>query len=181
MGNYLHAKSLCLIPRPVDAVPSRTAATPTPPSANAIAEVQEKQQAWEANGLIMLKVAYSLHGQQGTSAYHTWHNLHAMFDVQGAAALFNDFQKVVNYHISGSKHPGAEINALAEMLHQLHTNNVQLLDFIKSMLLLNSLPPLLSIVTTIALQTHTSAQLCFSDLRGDIITEYERKKQARGS
>ena len=43
------------------------------------------------------------------------------------------------------------------------------------MLLLNSLPPSLSNVTTITLQMHTTAQLNFSNLRGDIITEYERK------
>ena len=124
----------------------------------------EKQLAWDikddkANGLIMLKVAYSLHGQQGISSYRTWESLNTMFNVQGAAALFNDFQKVVDYSISGSKHPGAEIDALAEMLDRLHANSIELSDFIKAMLLLNALPPSLSQVTTIALQTQSTTDL----------------------
>ena len=62
MGKYLHAKSLwqyvrANIPCPTDAVPGGTAAAPTLPTAEAITETVEKQQAWaikndEANGLI---------------------------------------------------------------------------------------------------------------------------------
>ena len=94
-----------LVPRPEDAHPTGTAAAPVAPTARAIAEAVKKQLAWdikddEANGLIMLKVAYSLHGQQGITSHRTWENLETMFNVQGAAALFNDFQKVVNYCIS---------------------------------------------------------------------------------
>ena len=181
MSNYLHAKGLWqyvrgLVPRPKDAPPTGTAAAPIASTA----EAAEKQLAWdikddEANGLIMLKVAYSLHGQQGITSYHSWESLNTMFNIQGAAALFNDFQKVVNYRISGSKHPGAEIDALAEMLDRLHANSIELSDFIKAMLLLNALPPSLSQVTTIALQTQFTTDLQFSGLRSDIITKYKRK------
>ena len=185
MSNSLRAKGLWqyvkgLVPCPEDARPTRTAAAPVAPTARAIAEAAEKQLAWnikddETNGLIMLKVAYSLHGQQGIMSYRMWQSLETMFNVQGAAALFNDFQKVVNYCISRSKHPSAEIDALAKMLDRLHANNIELSDFIKAMLLLNALPPSLSQVTTIALQTQSTTDMQFGSLRGDIITEYERK------
>ena len=72
MSNYLRAKGLWqfvrgLVPCSEDAPPTGTAATLIAPTAHAIAEAAEKQLAWdikddEANGLIMLKVAYSLHG-----------------------------------------------------------------------------------------------------------------------
>ena len=129
MSNYLHAKGLWQYMFEVSspASPTGTAAALIAPTATVIAEAAEKQQAWdikddEANGLIMLKVDYSLHRQQGITFYRTWESLRTMLNVQGAAALFNNFQMVINYHISRSKHPGAEINALSEMLNRLHTN-----------------------------------------------------------
>ena len=64
MGNYLRAKGLWMyvrghIPHPANAAPGGTAAAPTPPDADAVAEAQEKQIAWdtkddEANSFIML-------------------------------------------------------------------------------------------------------------------------------
>ena len=75
MSNFLRAKGLWqyvqgLVPRPEDAAPTGTTAAPIAPTAQAIEEAAEKQLAWdikddEANGLIMLKVAYSLHGATG--------------------------------------------------------------------------------------------------------------------
>ena len=61
------------------------------------------------------------------------------------------------------------------MLDRLHANSIELSDFIKAMLLLNALPPSLSQVTTIALQTQSTTDMQFGSLRSDIITEYERK------
>ena len=82
---------------------------------------------------------------------------------------------LITYRISRSKHPGAKIDSLSEMLNRLHINNIELSKFIKTMLLLNALPASLSQVTTIALETQSTMDLHFSGLRGDIITEYERK------
>ena len=79
MGNILCAKGLWLyvqgrVARPTDTRPGGT--QPTPPDTDNVAVAHEKQLNWdtkntEANGLVMLKVFYSLHRQQGATSYHT--------------------------------------------------------------------------------------------------------------
>ena len=193
MSNFLRTKGLWLYvtgghTRPGDATPTvryrdvegvqqRQEVAPT---AAAVIDARKEQLNWdtkddEANGLIMLYTVFSLHGQQGATSYRTWRNLATMFELQGAASVFNDFQKLINFRISGNRNPTAEIDSMAELAHRLHANNVPLSEFIRSMLLLNALPQSLQTVTTIALQVHNAQELNFTDIRNDVITEWERK------
>jgi len=130
MGNFLRAKGLwqytsAQITRPAN-----------PPDNATLAQAQtarDKQQEWdlkddEAIGFIMLYVTPSLHDQQGNTAHRTWENLKSKFEKQGAANIYNDFQRLVNYRISGSKHPGIEIDNMDDHLMPMTLSFLNLLN-----------------------------------------------------
>ena len=51
----------------------------------------------------------TIRNQVGATSTTTWTNLANAFDTTGVSKIFGDFCSLVQFRISGSQHPGAEI------------------------------------------------------------------------
>ena len=202
MTAYLRSKGLWQIvigreTRPDDYPPNRAAITARPatddrpareavpayhvPEADRAARAKE-QLDWDtrddmALGVITLCISHSLkvHIGEDATASQCWNNLKTALSSKGATTIFNDFQRLINMHITSDKHPANDMDNMWELFERLKANEVDIPEVLRVLILLNALPTTLSVVSTITLQTQEKSDLDFNDTRQAIITEYERR------
>jgi hypothetical protein len=81
-----------------------------------------------ANGNMILRIGQNCRDEVGQTSKDTWDNLAAAFGTIGISKIFGDFRTLVNFKISGTQHPGAEIVRFNTAVEQLKANSVTIAD-----------------------------------------------------
>ena len=63
-----------------------------------------------ANGNIELHLSHYICDLVGDTSVQTWTNLAMAFGATGVSKLFGDFRAMVQFHLSGTLHPSAEMS-----------------------------------------------------------------------
>ena len=75
-----------------------------------------------AKGQITLCLDPTICNQVGATSTTTWTNLANAFGTSGVSKIFGDFHSLVQFRISGSQHPSAEIEQFNMHLQRLKSN-----------------------------------------------------------
>jgi len=66
------------------------------------------------------------------------------------------------------------MNLMWDLFKRLHAQEVEIPATLRTLILLNAVPPTLQTVVSIALQTNATADLNFNDIHNDVTTVYEQ-------
>ena len=87
-----------------------------------------------AQGQMTLHLDPMICNQVGATSAATWTNLANVFGTTGVSKVFGDFCQLVQFRISGSQHPSAEIKRFNMYLQRLTSNQVNIPDSIAGMM-----------------------------------------------
>src|SRR5258708_15539637 len=128
----------------------------------------------QALGIITLKISHSLRTHITDEASVVWQSLSNAFATPGPAAISYDLAKVINLHIQSNRHPAANMNTMWDLFERLRAQRVDIPNNLRALILLNTIPPSLQTVVSVTLQTSTTEELNFDDIRNDINMIYEQ-------
>ena len=149
--------------------------TTTRPAADAA-----QQAAWDmsddmAQGNLTLRLSHNVRNQVGATSADTWDNLHTHFGTVGVSRIYGDFRALVNFKISGTQNPSAEIERFTMHQQRLVAHGVRLPDNIIGMMILAALPAKWDHVSAIYLQGKNDiANVNSAEVRQAIVAEFDR-------
>ena len=109
-----------------------------------------------AQGQMTLCLDPMIHNQVGATSATTWTNLANAFGTTGVSKVFGDFCALVQFRMSGSQHPSAEIEWFNMHLQRLKSNQVDIPNSIVGLIVLSALPAKWDHVSAIHLQGKTA-------------------------
>ena len=109
-----------------------------------------------AQGQMTLCLDPTIHNQVGTTSATTWTNLANAFGTTGVSKIFGDFHALIQFRMSRSQHPGAEIERFNMHLQRLKSNQVDIPNSVMGMMVLLALPAKWDHVSAIYLQNKTA-------------------------
>src|SRR5258708_2483305 len=124
----------------------------------------------QALGIITLKISHSLRTHITDEASVVWQSLSNAFATPGPAAISYDLAKVINLHIQSNRHPAANMNTMWDLFERLRAQRVDIPNNLRALILLNTMPPSLQTVVSVTLQTSTTEELNFDNIRNDVNT-----------
>ena len=80
-----------------------------------------------------------------------WTTLKKAFGISTPSVIYKDFREALNFRLNPNEHPTPQFARLMAVYTRLSANKQEVPDFIKTMLLLNNLPPKYETIVTIVL------------------------------
>ena len=128
-----------------------------------------------AQGQMTLRLDPTICNQVGATSAATWTNLANTFGTTGVSKIFGDFCTLVQFRMSGSQHPGAEIEQFNMHLQRLKSNQVDIPDSVTELMVLLALPAKWDHVSAIYLQGKTAiGQVSLSEVYQAVVAEFDR-------
>ena len=141
---------------------------------NELQEISGKES--KAKGTLILRIAKSLHHEvDALSSENTWKMLSSKYNVQGPSLLYATFKQAYGFHLSGQNKPEPELNKLSALFNLLSVNRLDIPEFLKAMILLNTIPAKWADIITPLLQGHTKENLTFTVVK-NLITAWAEQK-----
>ena len=84
-----------------------------------------------AQGQMTLHLDPTIRNQVGATSTTTWTNLANAFGTTGVSKIFGDFRTLIQFRMSGSQHPSAEIEKFNMHLQMLKSNRLTFLTLLQ--------------------------------------------------
>ena len=128
-----------------------------------------------AQGQMTLCLDPTIHNQVGATSTTTWTNLANAFGITGVSKVFGDFHALIQFRMSGSQHPSAEIEWFNMHLQRLKSNQVNIPDSVMGLMVLSALLAKWDHVSAIYLQGKTTiGQVSLSEVYQAVVAEFDR-------
>ena len=128
-----------------------------------------------AQGQMTLCLNPTIRNQVGATSAATWINFANTFGTTGVSKIFGDFHALIQFRMSGSQHPGAEIERFNMHLQRLKLNQVDIPDSVMGLMVLSTLPAKWDHVSAIYLQGKTAiGQVSLSEVCQAVVAEFDR-------
>jgi hypothetical protein len=134
----------------------------------------------KALGIMQLKIADKLQYLVKNTAWATWDNIKAQFDVSGPAAIFVDFKWVINFRFDEKKEPSVQVAELNTRLNRLATHGFGLDNRIQAMIILSGLPQSWDGVQGSILANHAMDRIDVATIMPVLQEEWSRRQARRG-
>ena len=127
-----------------------------------------------AQGQITLCLDPTIRNQVGATSAATWTNLANTFGITGVSKVFGDFHTLIQFRMSGSQHPSAEIERFNMHLQRLKSNQVDIPDSIAGLMVLSAMLAKWDHVSAIYLQGKTTIrQVSLSEVCQAVVAEFD--------
>ena len=127
-----------------------------------------------AQGQITLRLDPTICNQVGATSAATWTNLANAFGTTEVSKVFGDFCALDEFRMSGSQHPGAEIERFNMHLQRLKLNQVDIPDSIVGLMVLSAMLAKWDHVSAIYLQGKTAiGQVSLSEVCQAVVAEFD--------
>ena len=139
-----------------------------------------KSQKWlisnnQALGHITLCISVNIRNHLAATSNLTWLALETAFSLVGISRIYGDFKSLVNFRLSGSQNPHAELQWFFTHVNRLTMHSVTIPNEILGLMLLNSLPTKWDHISAIFLQGKTAVMdVKSADIRQAIVAEFDR-------
>ena len=128
-----------------------------------------------AQGQMTLCLDPTICNQVGATSTTTWTNLANAFGTTGVSKIFGDFRALIQFRMSGSQHPSAEIERFNMHLQRLKSNQVDIPDSVAGLMVLLALLAKWDHVSAIYLQGKTAIiQVSLSEVCQAVVAEFDR-------
>src|SRR6266478_8973623 len=134
----------------------------------------------KARGQISMHMLSSMSIMIKPTARDTWQALTERFDTPGAAGLFVEFQKIMEFKFPQGANPATEFNILAKSCDQLQKKGFPILEIMRVMFFLFALPKNWDGVAQNILFNMDVKNTNMHDVLPIISGEWERKQSSQG-
>jgi hypothetical protein len=97
------------------------------------------------------------------------------YGTPGVAVVFSDFKKVLTFSLNADHNPRPAIDALQVLFDRLRTNEVDLPEFVRAMILTHAIPKSWDSIAALQMQGKAVGDIKFTTIRDAIVSEYERR------
>jgi hypothetical protein len=129
----------------------------------------------KAVGIITLKLLPMLQHLVGDTSKETWDTLKVSYGTPGSASIYTDFLTAIKWQFKENEDPNISISKLQSIFNRLETNNFQMPEIIRVMIILAALPLGWDNIASTLLATLDISRLTLKEIVPTIVDEDKRQ------